>query len=69
MPTMVSKERWSIVSAGGCSFWRDLVEAGDVGVLAEPDQERIEPGIPIPPLTLPSVQIPPRYSVWSGPPL
>ena len=48
MPTIASKARWSSVFDGRLLVVGDLVEAGDDGVGAEADQQRVEAGDPDP---------------------
>ena len=65
IPTIVSNDRWSIVwPAAGPPRRTVSSPITSVSVL-KPTRNESSPGIPIPPLTPSSVQMPPRYSVTS----
>ena len=67
IPTIASKERCSSVWAGGSSSsGMSFSPVTSVSVF-QPTRKESRPGMPIAPFTPSSVQMPPRYSVWSGP--
>src|SRR6266576_2176958 len=65
MPTIASKDRCSIVFAGGRSS--DGTESSPVTrvLVLHPTRNESSPGIPMPPLIPLDVHLPPRYSVTS----
>ena len=67
IPTIASKARWSSVLAGGSSSSGMSSRPVTTVSVLKPTSNESRPGIPIPYLTPSSVQIPPIYSVWSGP--